>query len=229
MPEDKIVVLDENSEIRKKNTDYYKGLAEEGVEWPVEIQGTGQSSYKKKEFKVGYPVGDIFVSFAIQNHEMGHLRQGGIDDRFSVEELGPPNPKELKETELHNKIEENAWRRGLHRAEEYCPEFLKEIENRFQVYKKQGKYENFNNFKEFYKYISEVGLTITRLNDEFEYNKELSNLEKGKILGRLIKNDPFTNKFFTEQDKWRTGEIIDKNFAENFIKKAAERIAEEEY
>lgn len=229
LPDGNIIALDENSEIRIKNKDYYKGLKEEGINWPVEIQGTGQSDFEKKEFKVWYPAGDVFMSFAITIHELGHLRQGEIDDRFTVKELGSPNPKELGETELHNEIEVDAWQRGLERAKKYCGGEWDKMDNKFQEYKKQGKYSNFNNYEEFFKYISEAALTITKFNDEFEDNEELSEIEKGRILGKMIKKDSLVNEFFTKQEKWRTGEKINKDFAEGFIKKAAVGIAEEEY
>ncbi len=229
LPKGNIIALDENSEIRIRNEDYYNGLKEEGVEWLVEIQGSGHSDYEKKELKVWYSTGDVFVSFAINLHELGHLRQGEADERFMVKELGSPNPMKLRETELHNEIEVDAWQRGLERMKKYCPREWNEIENKFQEYKKQGKYSRFNNYEEFFKYISEVALIITRFNDEFEDNEGLSKIEKGRILGKMIKKDPLTNEFFTEQEKWRTGEKINKDFAEGFIGKAAEGIAEEEY
>ena len=229
LPEENIIALDENSEIRKKNRDYYKGLEMEGIKWPVEIQGGGRSWYQKKEFELGYPAGDVFASFAITSHELGHLRQGEADERFTVEELGSPNPRELKESELHNEIEKDAWGRGFERIKKYCPEELKLIENKFQHFKKEGKFGEFDNFESFYKYITKVSLKISKFNDEFEDKEEISNKEKGRILGKMIKNGSLTNEFFTEQEKWRTGEKIERNFAENFIKKAAEKIAKEKY
>ncbi|MFH1427556.1 MAG: hypothetical protein ABIG60_03440 [Patescibacteria group bacterium] len=229
LPESNIIALDENSVIRKKNKEYYKGLAEEGIEWPAEIQGAGHSDFAKKELKVQYPSGDIFLSYAVTIHELGHLRQGEANSSFPIKLLGSPTPKELKETELHNEIEDDAWQRGMLRAKEYCQEGFEKIDNKFQEYKKQGKYINFNNYEEFIKYISKVSMKITRFNDEFEDNEELSKLEKGGILGRMIKKDPLTNEFFTQQEKWRTGEKVNQAEIENFIRKMSERIAEEKY
>lgn len=229
LPEENIIALDENSEIRKKNRDYYKGLEMEGIKWPVEIQGGGISNYQEKKFKIAYPAGDTFLSFAVTTHELGHLRQGEIDERFAVENLGSPNPKEIKETELHHEIEEDAWQRGYERVKNYCSKELETLENKFLQYKKQGKFGEFDNLESFYKYITKVSLKISKFNDEFEDKEEISDEEKGKILGKMIKNDPLSNKFFTKQEKWRAGEKIERNFAESFIKKAAEKIADERY
>jgi hypothetical protein len=229
LPEKNIIELDGNSVIRKKNRDYYAGLAEEGIIWPVEIQGGGRSCYEKKQFEVAYPVGDIFLSSAVTFHELGHLRQGEADQRFTREGLGSPNPKESGETEGHDESEQDAWQRGLARAEKYCPEYLTLLEEKFQRYKKRGKFEKFASFKDFYEYVVKVSLKITDFNDEYEKEKELTDEAKGRVLGKMIKGDELTNDFFTNQKVWRSGENVDRKFAKKFVKKMAERIAEEVY
>ena len=130
-----IIPLDDGSDIRKRNKDYYEGLKDEGVEWPVEIQGGGISDWEKKEFKVAYPVGDVFLSFTITIHELGHLRQGEIDEQFAVKQLGAP--KEKREDERANSLESEkfAWDNGLKRAKKYCPEVIRELERKFKQYK----------------------------------------------------------------------------------------------
>lgn len=228
LPEGNIVALDENSEIRKRNENYYKGLKEEGVVWPVEIQGGGLSDYEKKEFKIWYPVGDIFVSFNVAIHELGHLRQGEINENFSKKNLGAPNPDEKKAKEFDDEIEEDAWQRGWERAKKYCPEELKIIEDKFQEYKRQGKFSEFNNYEDFYKHDLKVASVMWKFNDIIN-DPQNPSFEEGKMMGKLIKGNKLTNEFFTQQDNWRTGEKIDRDFTESFIKKAAEKIVEEEY
>ncbi|MBI2459862.1 MAG: hypothetical protein HYV53_04970 [Parcubacteria group bacterium] len=229
LPESNILELDENSIIRQKNSDYYKGLKEEGIDWPIEIQGGGRSFYNKKEFEIAYPVGDVFLSFAITAHELGHLRQGEINPLFADEELGSPSPKKQAETEFHPDTEQDAWQRGLERIKKHCPEYLKLIDNKFQKYKKNGKFSQFKDFEEFYKYVVSVSLRITSFNDKFEDDNTVPNIEKGRLLGKMIKKDELTNDFFNNQEQWRTGEKADRNILKEFVKKMAIKIAEEAY
>lgn len=229
LPEGNIIACNEDSEIRKKHKNYFVGLKDEGIEWPVEIQGTGFSDFKKKEFKVWYPEGDIFLSFAITIHELGHLRQGEIDKDFATEGLGSSEQK-LKDEEVnHSKSEKDAWQRGLDRAKKYCPEECQKIEEKFQEYKNKGKFKEYENFEEFFNYIIEMGLKITEFNDKVELPNEEDKRKKGRLIGKMIKENKLTNNFFIKQEKWRAGEKIDKDFAESFINKAAEKIAEEQY
>lgn len=228
LPEGNIVACGEDSEIRKKKIEYFAGLKEEGVDWPVEIQGGGHSDFKKKEFKVWYPEGDIFLSFAITIHETGHLRQGEIDERFAYEKLGAPNPKPDDDGKNYP-TEKDAWIRGYERAQKYCPEALLEIEKKFQEYKNKGKFEEYENFEEYFSYAVRVGLRITEISDKVELPEENDEIKKGRLIGGMIKKDKLTNKFFTNQEAWRAGEKIDRAFAESFIKKMAVSIAEEKY
>lgn len=229
LPEENIIELDENSVIRKKHADYFTGLADEGIIWPVEIQGTGKSDFKTKKFIIYYPVGDIFLSSAVIFHELGHLRQGEANKSITAESLGSPNPRESEETEGHDESEQDAYRRGYARAEKYGPEYLRLLEKKFQQYKKRGKFEKFKSFNDFYEYVVKVGLKITNFNDEYEKNKKLINRKKGRVLGRMIKADRLTNDFFTNQEAWRCGEKVDRDLAKQFVKKMAECIADEKY
>jgi hypothetical protein len=229
LPKNNIISLNKNSEIRKKHKDYFAGLKDEGIEWPVEIQGTGLSDFKKKEFKIWYPEGDVFLSFAITFHELGHLRQGEIDKDFATDGLGASEQK-LKDEEVnHNKSENDAWQRGFDRVKKYCPEEFQKIEEKFQGHKNKGKFKEYKNFEEFFNYIVRMGLKITEFNGKVELPEEEDKRKKGRLIGKMIKEDKLTNDFFTKQEGWRTGEKIDKDFAESFIKKAAEKIAKEKY
>ncbi len=51
------------------------GERKKSLGWPVEIQGTGKLKEGTKDFEVYYPLGDIFLSFGVIIHELGHLRQ----------------------------------------------------------------------------------------------------------------------------------------------------------
>ncbi|MBU1037255.1 hypothetical protein KKF32_04505 [Patescibacteria group bacterium] len=227
LPPENIVCLDENSEVRQRFRDYFLGLSDEGIDWPMEMQGGGISDYKTKEFEVYYPKGDLFISFAFTLHELGHLRQGEIDKRFSVKTLGAPKPELEDDLEFHSETEEDAWQRGLIRAKKYCPEFLDEIEIRFKKHKEQSKLKDFENFESFFNYLVRVGLKITEFSDMKECKEETR--QAGRKLGQYLKSDGLTNTFFTKPKRWRVGEIIDQEKIESFIKTMAEKIAEESY
>lgn len=47
--------------------------------WPLEFQGTGKTDYANRKFKIYYPLGDVFLSYAAVIHEIGHWRQSEID------------------------------------------------------------------------------------------------------------------------------------------------------
>ncbi len=221
-----IIPLDENSAARERWKEFFKSLKEEGVDWPVEIQGCAHSDFEKKEFKVYYPVGDIFMSFAVIMHELGHLRQGEAVKRFAIKTLGAPKSDPVVEENNDNsETEKDAWERGFNRSKKYCPEVIFELESKFKQYKQDGKFAEFSNFSNFFDYIVRVFLKITDIHTKLGVNVE--NLVK-ECAG-LIKEDLVTKDFFVKQDIWRTGEIIDRKEAEEFIKKAAAAIAEEIY
>lgn len=229
LPNKNIISCGYDSEIRKENKEYFIGLLEEGIDWPVEIQGSGESDYNKKEFKVWYPAGDIFLSSAVTIHELGHLRQGEIDERFADEVLGAPKFKKGSENINYHDCEKDAWQRGLSRVKKYCSENLLSIEEKFQEYKKKGKFKEYNNFEDFFNHIVKIGLKITEFNDRVEDSSKDNKKVKGKLIGKMIKEDNLTNRFFTQQDEWRTGEIVDKGTTEDFIKKVAKKVAKEKY
>lgn len=231
LPPDNVIALDENSEIRQKKKDYFLGLADEGMNWPVEIQGGGQSDYEKREFKIHYPVGDVFLSTAVTIHELGHLRQGEIDKRFAAEVLGAPETSIMGELEYHRETEEDAWQRGLARVKQYCPEFLQKIELKFKRHKETGQLDEFESFGSFFDHVVKMGLRVTELSDQAE--QEVGNVDderqKGHILARYLKSDEIVNTFFSQPKKWRFGEMIDRKEMESFIRRMAEKVAEEEY
>ena len=222
-----IIILDENSEIRKRDIsiEWLQGLLEEGIEWPCEIQGSGHSDYNKKKFKIWYPSGDIFLSTVITIHELGHLRQGEINERFASKFSGAPVPK-FEPQDLPYEMEMDAYNRGLERAEKICSDELKLIENKFQTYKKQEKFKGYETFYDFYKKVANI---ITTIGEQNANQKDLSWRERGQFVGKLIKEHSEIKDFFINQKNWRTGEMVDQEEMEIFIKKMAEGIAEERY
>ena len=211
--EENLIPLDINSEKRQENKKAFEGLSEEGINWPVEIQGGGKTDYKEKELKVLYPVGDIFASFVVTIHELGHLRE-----------------KEVKEDRDRLEEEESAWQRGIERINDYAPEVLEYLEENFQKFKQKGELEKFNNFSEFYEYFHQVLIEANKIIEIFIKKKtDFSSFEFGKEFGKKLKNNKLINEFFSRQNVWKVGEKVDQKKIEGFIKKMAEKIAEEKY
>src|SRR6056297_952984 len=90
LPEENLVALDENSELRKNKEGAFEELRKRGLEWPVEIQGSGLYDPESGEFSVYYPLGGKFASWAVTIHELGHLRQAERYGKSKVEELEQP-------------------------------------------------------------------------------------------------------------------------------------------
>lgn len=232
LPEKNLVALDVTSLLRKDKATYFEVLSEEGIEWPVEIQGAGKSDFEKKEFTIYFPIGDVFISFAVTLHELGHLRQGEIDERFAVETLGAPKAKSINEVDTHEATEKDAYERGLDRIKRYAPEVLEEMESKFTVHKQQGKLEDFDDFQDYYDYIVKVFLTMTAFMDELEFGQEDDDAKKrgiAKLLAGRIKSTPLINKFFAEQQTWKCGELLDESRMREVIKKVVRNVAEERY
>lgn len=203
--------LEDYEEVRRKNEKVYAGLKKVGVEFPQEIQGKGSTDYEKREFRIYYPKGDVFASYAVTIHELGHLREydAGQDPEFLAQEGG-------------------AWQRGLERVKKYKPEILELLEKKFIDYKREGKLTEFNDFLDYFDYISRaIGRTV-----EFvaKYKDGDFRSEKtGELLGKDILGDELTNKFFTQPETWRVGENIDQREIEFFIQDVVAEISDENY
>ncbi|MFC1598773.1 hypothetical protein ACFL2U_02070 [Patescibacteria group bacterium] len=231
LPDKNIIALGKDSEIMEKRKDFFAALEREGIKWPIEIQGTGMTCADKKEFKVYYPEGDIFASFVVTIHELGHLRQFEADERFEQEEEETPKGKvyTLKNKDDLIDLEKAAWERGLQRVKDYNPEILKNLEKKFKEYKEQGEVSRFENFLEFFYYIREMIESILPINKKIQGAKGEINAETAKSLAMMIKEDPDTYEFFSNPESWRVGEKVNKEEIESFIKKVSAGIADEKY
>lgn len=226
LPEGNIISLDEKSEIFQRG--WLKDLREkEGIEWPIEFQGSAHTYPDAKEFKIWYPNGDIFLSASVVIHELGHWRQAEIDEKFDQVYIGPDMKCELKYPENHQAMEDDAWQRGRQRVSKYAQEFLDYLDERFKQLKQAGKLIKFNSFEEFFGYAGEIGDKISRLHDGIA--DEVDDSGQARLLAEKIREDEQLKEFFADQQIWRAGEKIDKNQIEEAIKKVANGVAEERY
>lgn len=193
------------------------GERKKSLGWPVEIQGTGRIKEGTKDFEVHYPAGDIFLSFGVTVHELGHLRQEEfnheIDQIDKNQEWG--RYMEVKE--------QDAYQRGLKRVKKYFSEVLNEVEKKFQKYKKLGKLKNFSSFEELYKFLQDS----ININRALANISEIDNKEEQDRLEYEALKSAGIEKFFSDIKESRVDEKIDKEWIENFIMKMAEKISNE--
>lgn len=226
LPAENIICLREDSEIRQGMKDFLVGVEEGGIDYPIEIQGGGHDYPEIGELKIWYPAGDIFISWVITIHEIGHWRQGEADPRFKVRYEGKEKKSIMESPQFFNEMEDAAYTRGWKRFLEYCPEEVNKIEADFQEYKKEGKVEKFKNFEEFYNFFALIMDKWNRLQQRFE--EEVPE-EKGRLTAEAAKKDEILNTFFNKQEIWRVGVEADLEKLEAFIKKMAAGVIKEEY
>src|SRR3989338_4691005 len=182
--------------------------------WPMEIQGTARPLEGTADYKFAYPVGDVFVSFGVVVHELGHLRQEE-DERFVDAD------KNSKDYVIV--LEEDAYERGWQRAERYCPEVVAQIEEKFQEYRRQGKMQGFASFKDFYTWLRRT-VDINRALGSVPASEDEQSREELEF--QALKNGG-VEEFFGKLNALKVGEPISREFIEDFIIKVAEKIVEE--
>ena len=188
--------------------------------WPLELQGTGKTDYKNREFKIYYPLGDVFFSFATTIHETGHWRQSEIDRNLGKRSEFLPED-EIEDIPTN---EEDAYRRGLERTKKYAPELVAELEKKFAEYKKAGKLEGFDNFEQLYEWFVNFGLAISRAIDSIENTDDKD--ERNKRMCEALMQAGMEKKF-REFAELRVGEKVDPTQIETYLMKMAEGVANE--
>ncbi len=185
--------------------------------WPVEMQGTGRIIKGTNDFEIRYPKGDIFLSFGVVLHELGHLRQEEFNTKINKIDQD-------KEWSRYIEVKEkDAYQRGLERVKKYFPEVLGEMETKFQKYKQQGKLKEFSSFENLYNFLH-TSIDINRAINSVP--KTDNQEEQDKLEFQALKDRGIEN-FFKEIKESKVGEKIDKEFIEDFIMKMAEKISNE--
>lgn len=188
--------------------------------WPLELQGTGKTDYKNREFKIYYPLGDVFFSFATTIHETGHWRQSEFDKSIGK------RSEFLPEDEIDDipTNEEDAYRRGWERTKKYAPELVAELESKFAEYKRAGKLEGFDNFEKLYDWFVNFGLAISRAVDSVEDTDDEA--QRDERMYEALKQAGMEAKF-REFAELRVGEKVDPKQMEVYLIKVAEGTANE--
>ncbi|MCX6792834.1 MAG: hypothetical protein NTY12_02315 [Candidatus Falkowbacteria bacterium] len=201
-------------EIKKENIIPLYSLPEDfsedlkSLDWPLEVQGTGRLLEDNKNFEIRYPKGDMFYSWAVVFHELGHLLQDKLSLKIKIEE-NDQTKAILKE--------EDAFVRGLGRVQKYCPDILEVLDERFNYYKKQGKLPSFNSFTELYKDFFKIIKINETLNVLKEGESELEALEKVNI-----------QSFFNDIEDNKVGVTIDEEEVELVVLKVVDKLIEEQ-
>jgi len=241
LPEENIIELDENSDFLKKLPEALRNLP-----WPSELQGAGHTLTSEKKFKIWYPKGDVLLSMAVIIHELGHLRQGEIDEYLDPERK---RGSILENYQTNLARERDANERGWERIKKYCPDIIQELDTKIQEAHASGKLEKIESFEDIYNYFMKISEAINIMYSEFGIKKDAEirqalcqenpdmsegdvdeqvNEEAGKYVADKIKDDPLY-EFFENIDAFRVGKKIDSLSARTFIKRVGEGIAQEKY
>ncbi len=219
LPDENIISLDANSKLLNKLPESLKKLP-----WPMEIQGYCHTDKDKKEITIRYPEGDLFLSFLVTVHELGHLNQSEI-----FPELHPERQINDYDGANLNKIrEKDAWGRGVKRLKEFAPEALDEMREKFLEYKNNGKFRKFDNFDD---YISSLVHIFDKISDFYiDYYKGEDQKEKNEdsatfVAERIKRSDVYD--FFENIEEYRCGDKIDKQFIFNYIKTISNKVLSE--
>lgn len=191
--------------------------------WPLELQGKG--AYRREDgiYIVRYPRGDVFLSFVTTIHELGHPRQHERN-------------KELRDTSREGEIqthedlfleESDAWERGWSRFSAANPELLASLEGRFNSFRAQGHFLDFERLESLYEWVRDNALKIV------EVQRVL--FEKDAAGGGTARFDRFADEmekadvkdFFERYAGLRTGVRIDDREAERAIENCLKLIEKE--
>lgn len=207
-----IIPLDNSSEQLKNFPDWRKKLG-----WTYELRaGSGRVISETKEFEIRYVKGDKFIVYAVIIHELGHLRQEQFNGNINKIDKDKEHGKYIEALEL------DAQERGWQRIKNYHPDFLKQLEEQFEKYKAEGKFAEFDSFKDLYIRLNEGSVSIDNainsLSSEDEDNEE-KQYEALKNAG--------VDKFFAQMNSAQIGQIVDTQEAEEVIMKIGQEIARE--
>lgn len=185
--------------------------------WPLELQGSGKTTSEENMiFDFKFPVGDIFLSYATTIHELGHLRQESLNPNLIN------NPKTLDGLYAQ---ELDAWERGWNRFMNANPNLVKSLQEKFKIYKHQGKLK-FDSFKDLYKWIEKNALkTVEAQEIQFEKSSLTKQEKEDYIANKLEKIG--TKEFFKDYEALRVGEIVQESEIREAISQTIEMIRKE--
>jgi len=191
------------------------------LNYPFELQGRGESNPETGEIIVRFPKGDVFLSYVTTIHELGHPRQEEINPKLAEPALDS-GPDVL--------AEEDAWQRGWDRFSRANQEVLKDLEQRLQNYKEQGKLQEFGSFQQLYNYVRDcAGRAVEAQRELFDKTghqiSDLNEAEK-RQLENLFERIGWS-EFIQQYESARVGEDINEQEARQAILKTVELIIAE--
>lgn len=166
--------------------------------WPLECQGSGRFLEDGKNFEIRYPHGDMFYSWNVIFHELGHLRQEDFNQEINDTQ---------EEHERNLKKEKDAFARGLERVKKFKLELIDELEFEFAKYKQAGKIPSFNSFVELY---NDFNANNLRINETLQFSDSQEEIYT-KLKGINISD------FFQEIERNKIGVKIDTKGANEII------------
>lgn len=200
----KKVETESKFEIKKENIVPLESLPDKlsddikSLDWPLECQGSGRLLKDGKNFQIRYPHGDVFYSWNVIFHELGHLRQ---------EDFNPEINAAKEEDERNLKKEQDAFVRGLERVKKFRPDLIDKLESEFAEHKKAGKISSFNSFIDLYNDFN---------NNSLKINKTLKFNDSQEEIYKKLKSINISD-FFHRVENNRVGIKIDTNEANEII------------
>lgn len=191
------------SELPQKLSPKLKSLG-----WPLECQGSGRLLEDGKNFQIRYPKGDLFYSWTVIIHELGHLRQDEFSEAIK---------KETDEHKDNLAREKDAPIRGLERIKKYYPDILDKLESEFSKLKREDKIPNFNSFLELYQDFNDNNISI---------NETLGVEDDPEVIYQKLKAINISD-FFGRIEKNKANIKIDTQEAEDIIFKITNDIVKE--
>lgn len=200
----KLTQAEQRFEIKKENIVPLESLPEnisadiKSLGWPLECQGSGRFLEDGRNFQIRYPHGDVFYSWNVIIHELGHLRQEDFNQE--IDAASEENEKNLIK-------EKDAFVRGLERVKKFKPELLENLEQEFTKYKQAGQIPNFNSFLDLYNDFNAGSLKINETldleDDQTEIYTKLKDINISDFFSRIE-----NNKVGVKIDTKEAGDII---------------------
>jgi len=203
-----------NLEIKKENIIALDCLPDKvsdkmrSLGWPLECQGSGRTLEDGKNLQIKYPHGDVFYSWNVIIHELGHLRQEEFNVNINAQE---------DEAKGNVEREKDAFARGPERLRKYRPDVLDKLEADFSVFKQAGKIPAFSTFSELYNDFNENNIKI---------NETLDPEDSQDIIYEKLKSINISD-FFGKIEANKVGVKIDVKEANEVIFDIASQIVKE--
>lgn len=185
-------------------------------DWPVELNGKGESDREHGTMLLRYPRGDVFLSYATTIHELGHLRQHEQNPALQAHDE-KQTPENLKAEEA------DAWARGWQRF--LRTDAAASLERHFQEKRRQGQLARFSSFAEMFNWVRDNVLASLDAQAPF-FDSSLAPAQRIDAVADALEAAGFRG-FLEQFAAARTGETVDDAKMQEFVRSAVALIIKE--